>query len=161
MVEQGTFREDLYYRINVINIQLPPLRERLEDLPLLIEHFIQKFRAKRNRDIRKVSNEVLQLLRGYDFPGNVRELENAIERAFVICPENIIEVEHLPEKILKSVQQNGETSQRPAFGESSEASIIREALTRNHGNRTKTAEELGMHRGSLWRKLKKYNIDYP
>jgi len=137
------------------------LRERLEDLPLLIEHFIKKFRVKRSRDIRKVSNEVLRILREHDFPGNVRELENAIEHAFVICPGNIIEVEHLPEKILKSVRGARGNSQRADYGNSSEESIIREALARNRGNRTKTAEELGIHRGSLWRKLKKYNIAYP
>jgi transcriptional regulator with PAS, ATPase and Fis domain len=137
------------------------LRERLEDLPLLIEHFIQKFRVKRNRSIRKASNEVLRVLREHDFPGNVRELENAIEHAFVICPDDIIEVEHLPEKILKSVEEARENSQRSDYGDSSEESIIREALERNRGNRTKTSAELGIHRGSLWRKLKKYNIDYP
>ena len=161
MLESGLFREDLYYRINVISIQIPPLRERLEDLPLLIDHFIHKFRAKRNRDIHGVAKEVLMVLREYDFPGNVRELENAIEHAFVICPEDVIEVEHLPQKILKSVQRNGEQSRRPQYGDTSEESILREALTRNRGNRTKTAEELGIHRGSLWRKLKKYDITYP
>ncbi|GAB4347604.1 MAG: sigma 54-interacting transcriptional regulator OrpR [Candidatus Abyssubacteria bacterium] len=158
MVEQGLFREDLYYRINVINIQIPPLRERLEDLPLLIEHFVEKFRTRRKKDIQGVSNDVLNLLRQYDFPGNVRELENAIEHAFVICRKNIIEVEHLPERILEAARRNGERSSRPTYGGSSEESIIREALQRNKGNRVKTAKELGMHRSTLWRKMERYGI---
>jgi PAS domain S-box-containing protein len=158
MVEQGLFREDLYYRINVINIQIPPLRERLEDLPLLIEHFVEKFRVRRKKDIRGVSNDVLNLLRQYDFPGNVRELENAIEHAFVICRKNVIEVEHLPERLLEAARRNGERSSRPVYGGSSEESIIREALERNKGNRVKTAEELGMHRSTLWRKMERYGM---
>jgi transcriptional regulator with PAS, ATPase and Fis domain len=158
MVQKGNFREDLYYRLNVITVQIPPLSERLEDLPLLIDHFVQKFRAKRSKDIRGVAPDVLQFLRKYDFPGNVRELENAIEHAFVICEENVIQLEHLPEKILRAVQGNGKNGSRPSYGASSEESIIREALARNGGNRTKTAEELGIHRGTLWRKLAKYNI---
>jgi PAS domain S-box-containing protein len=158
MVEQGLFREDLYYRINVINIQIPPLRERLEDLPLLIEHFVEKFRVRRKKDICGVSNDVLNLLRQYDFPGNVRELENAIEHAFVICRKNVIEVEHLPERLLEAARRNGERSSRPVYGGSSEESIIREALERNKGNRVKTAEELGMHRSTLWRKMERYGM---
>ncbi|RJP64996.1 MAG: PAS domain-containing protein [Candidatus Abyssobacteria bacterium SURF_17] len=161
MVEQGSFREDLYYRINVINIQIPPLCERLEDLPLLIEHFVQKFRAKRKRDIRGVSPDVLKSLRKYDFPGNVRELENAIEHAFVICRGNIIGVEHLPERILDAVRTDEESSRRASYGQSSEESIIREALARNSGNREKTAEELDMHRSTLWRKIQRYGITSP
>jgi PAS domain S-box-containing protein len=161
MVEQGTFREDLFYRINVINIQIPPLRERLEDLPLLIEYFVEKFRSKRKKDIRGVTNDVLNLLRRYDFPGNVRELENAIEHAFVICRKNTIGVEHLPERIMEAIQRRENGSSRLCYGSSSEESIIREALERNQGNRVKTAEELGMHRATLWRKMEKYGIAYP
>ncbi|MBI4831142.1 MAG: sigma 54-interacting transcriptional regulator [Candidatus Lindowbacteria bacterium] len=135
MVEQGTFREDLYYRINVINIQIPPLRERLEDLPLLIEHFVQKFRDKRKKDIREFSVEALRLLRNYDFPGNVRELENAIEHAFVICRDHVIQVNHLPERLLEAVQSGVMPSAPANYGSSSEESIIREALARHRGNR--------------------------
>jgi PAS domain S-box-containing protein len=161
MVEQGAFREDLFYRINVINIHIPPLRERLEDLPLLIDHFVQKFREKRKKDIQGVSAEALNLLRRYDFPGNVRELENAIEHAFVICRKNIIGLEHLPERIIDAVQEGKPTSSsQRAYGGSSEESIIREALERNRGNRVKTADELGMHRATLWRKMEKYGINF-
>ena len=159
MVEHGSFREDLFYRINVINIQIPPLRERLEDLPLLMEYFVEKFREKRKKDIQGVTNEVLNLLRRYDFPGNVRELENAIEHAFVICRKNIIGLEHLPERILDAVRRLENESSRPTYGGSSEESIIREALRRNEGNRVQTAEELGIHRATLWRKMEKYGIN--
>ncbi len=160
LVEEGKFREDLYYRINVINIQIPPLRERLEDLPLLVEHFINKLRSKRKKDIRGVSPTVLRLLRAYEFPGNVRELENAIEHAFVICRGNTIEEKHLPERILEAIRKKGESNGRASYGATSEESIIREALERNRGNRNKTAEELGMHRSTLWRKMEKYNISF-
>jgi PAS domain S-box-containing protein len=159
LVEEGRFREDLYYRINVISIQIPPLRERLEDLPILIEHFIQKFRARRKKDIRGVSEEALKLLRRHDFPGNVRELENAIEHAFVICGGNLIEAEHLPERILEATQTHTNGHGSSFNGHSSEEAIIREALARNEGNRSKTARELGMHRSTLWRKIEKHDIN--
>ncbi|RJP25975.1 MAG: PAS domain-containing protein [Candidatus Abyssobacteria bacterium SURF_5] len=159
MVEQSAFREDLFYRINVINIQIPPLRERLEDLPLLIDYFVEKFRSKRKKDIQGVTTEVLNLLRRYDFPGNVRELENAIEHAFVICRKNVIGLEHLPDRILEAAQKKENGASRLCHGSSSEESIIREALARNEGNRVKTAEELGMHRATLWRKMEKYGIE--
>jgi len=158
MVEDGMFREDLYYRINVISIQIPALRERLEDLPILIEHFIQKFRAKRRKDILGVSERALRILRRHDFPGNVRELENAIEHAFVVCRDSVIEAEHLPERILEATNKANNGHNSPFNGHSSEETIIREALARNSGNRRKTAQELGLHRTTLWRKISKYNI---
>ncbi len=158
LTEQGKFREDLYYRINVISIHIPPLRERLEDLPILIEHFIQKFQVKRKKDIRRISDEALRMLRRHDFPGNVRELENAIEHAFVICDGKTIEAEHLPERILEMTREPEAGQGGPFNGNSSEEAIIREALARNEGNRVKTAQELGVHRATLWRKMSKYNI---
>jgi len=158
MVEQGKFREDLYYRINVITIHIPPLRERLEDLPILIEHFIRKFRAKRKKDIQRISEQALSLLRKYDFPGNVRELENAIEHAFVICEGELIETEHLPQRILEAAQNVGNGYGNILNGNSSEEAMIRQALIRNHGNCTRAARELGIHRVTLWRKMSKYNI---
>ena len=101
---------------------------------------------------------MLKFLRLYDFPGNVRELENAIEHASVICKGSTIEVEHLPDRIVEAVLRAEERSARGRYGGSSEESIIREALARNQGNRVKTAEELGMHRSTLWRKISKYRI---
>jgi transcriptional regulator with PAS, ATPase and Fis domain len=159
MVADGGFREDLYYRINVVNLDVPPLCERLEDLPRLVNHFIEQFREKQRKTIASMSDEVMALLRRYDWPGNVRELENAIEHAFVLCRGEIIEVEHLPERIVAAAQENGNTS--TPFGDSSPAAVIQECLARNHGDRTKTASELGMHRSTLWRKMRQYGINDP
>jgi len=158
-VRDGTFREDLYYRVNVIAVQIPPLRDRLEDLPLLIDYFINKFSAKRGKAIHKLSTQALQLLRKYDFPGNVRELENIIEHAFVLCHEDTIDVYHLPPKIVQAVVEGESESNGHKPTEQSEEAIIRESLVRHLGNRDKTALELGMHRTTLWRKIKKYNIN--
>ncbi len=156
MVREGTFREDLYYRINVVNLAIPPLRERLEDLPRLIDHFIEQFRGKRQKPIESVSDEVMALLRRYPWPGNIRELENAIEHAFVLCRGEVIETEHLPERIVTGVHEE-ERSSTP-FGDSSPEAVIRECLSRNDGNRSETARELGMHRATLWRKMRQYGI---
>ncbi len=162
MVKNGEFREDLYYRINVININIPSLFERLEDLPLLVDHFIEKFRSKRRKEIRGVSPEALNVLRHYDWPGNVRELENAIEHAFVLCKGDTIQVEHIPLRIVDIARDNMEKARgSDNISGTSEESILREALERNRGNRSKTARELGMHRSTLWRKVKQYDIDIP
>ncbi|MEW5947693.1 MAG: sigma 54-interacting transcriptional regulator [bacterium] len=159
IIAKGVFREDLFYRINVINITVPPLKERLEDLPALIEHFIRRLQRRTGKNIQKVSDEALNLLRQYDFPGNVRELENAVEHAFVLCRNAVIEIEHLPEKIVETVR-NGrkEHTRTQPYGESSEAAVITETLRRHNGSREAAARELGMHRGTLWRKMRKYNI---
>ncbi len=152
-IRRGTFREDLYYRINVINLQVPPLSDRLEDLPILIDHFIQRLRDKRNKAIQGVSDEVLQHLRRYDFPGNVRELENAVEHAFVLCDSDTIEVDHLPERIRRTTE-NG-SKRLPT---DSERTILLEALERHNWNKVRAAHELGINRTTLWRKMKRYCI---
>jgi PAS domain S-box-containing protein len=154
MIEEGLFREELYYRVNVVNIALPALRERPEDIPLLVDHFVARFREKRGKSISGVSRDVLSLLRTYGFPGNVRELENAIEHAFVICRGETIERDHLPQKIASWVRVPNGTGLR----EQSERAVIREALARNRGNRQATARELGVHRSTLWRKLRQYGL---
>jgi PAS domain S-box-containing protein len=156
MVREGTFREDLYYRINVVNLEIPPLRERLEDLPRLVNHFIEQFRGKRQKPIERVSGDVMAVLLRYHWPGNIRELENAIEHAFVLCRGGVIEVEHLPQRIVTAAREE-ENSSIP-FGDSSPEAVIRECLARNHGNRSETARELGMHRSTLWRKMRQYGI---
>jgi PAS domain S-box-containing protein len=155
MIEQGLFREELFYRVNVVNITLPALRDRPEDLPLLAEHFIARFREKRGKSIKGVSSDVLNALRRYDWPGNVRELENAVEHAFVMCRGETIETRHLPPKIV-------DAAERPAAAprsEKSERAILEEALARHRGNRQATARELGMHRSTLWRKLRQHGLD--
>jgi len=159
MVEEDAFREDLYYRINVVNLEVPPLRERLEDLPRLVSHFIEQFRGKRRKPIVRVSNDVMALLRRYDWPGNIRELENAVEHAFVLCRADVIEVEHLPERIATEARKHASSPTR--FGDSSAEAVIRECLARNDGDRGKAARELGMHRSTLWRKMCQYGIRIP
>jgi PAS domain S-box-containing protein len=156
MVSEGTFREDVYYRINVVSLEVPPLRERLQDLPRLVNHFIEHFRDKRQKPIARASRDVMATLRRYDWPGNVRELENAVEHAFVLCRGDVIEVEHLPERIALGGRKNGNSD--TSFGGSSPAAVIQECLARNQGDRNKTARELGMHRSTLWRKMRQYGI---
>lgn len=160
MVSQGTFREDLYYRLNVVKIDLPPLASRREDIPLLVEHFRDRFNLKMNRRILSISPEVVDLFMRYDFPGNVRELENAIEHAFVLCHGRRIEPDHLPAELLQNVKK-GE-SKVPVAGDSLKAiamQTILHALKKNGGNRKKTAEELGISTVTLWRRLRDLNGD--
>ena len=168
LVEEGAFREDLFYRLNVVRIELPPLKERREDIPLLIEHFVNRFNMKMGKNITGVSDEVLSLLMKYDFPGNIRELENIIEYAFVLCKGNFIELEHLPTELSNFVSRRinstgNETEQnhskqtgRPL--ENAEAETIRKILLKYDGNRLKTAQELDIDRTTLWRKMKKYGL---
>lgn len=153
-IVKGRFRKDLYYRINVVNVKIPSLSERPEDIPLLVNHFIHIFKKKTRRPVKHVSPEAMAILRNYPFPGNVRELENAVEHAFVMCHGEEIEPIHLPHNITDShVESNGISQDGD-----SEKKIIQEALQRNGGNKTRTARELGVHRSTLWRKLRMYGI---
>jgi transcriptional regulator with PAS, ATPase and Fis domain len=153
-VKEGRFREDLFYRINVVKIDIPPLRERPEDIPLLANHFLKVFNSKRRKSIARIGPTALAALRKYPFPGNVRELENALEHAFVMCHGEEIQAEHLPSQITShDGAANGITLHRQ-----SEKDVIMEALRRHKGNRTRAAEELGVHRSTLWRKIKSYGI---
>ena len=156
LVTEGKFREDLYYRINVIRIELPPLRERKEDVPLLMEHFIERFNRLKPKQIDSIAPEVLAVLMNYDFPGNVRELENIAEHAFVLCRNSIISMNDLPENFKPQYEES-----IPAVNsfEDLEARFLVEALKRNNWSRINTARELGIHKTTLWRKMKKYGID--
>jgi len=150
----GTFRQDLYYRINVVGINIPPLCERPEDIPLLVDHFLEVFRAKSGKSIQRISPEALAALRRHPLPGNVRELENAVEHAFVMCHGPEIKPEHLPPYVTSpTTRVNGKN------GESAgEKEVILDALRRYGGNRSRAAIELGMHRSTLWRKMKTLGI---
>ena len=150
LIEQGRFRADLYFRINVVTVELPPLTHRREEIPLLINHFIEKFAASTGKPIRGVAPEALRLLLAYDYPGNVRELENAIEHAFVMCDGELIQPACLPRHVVDPALRGGRKSIAEA---PSEAHLIEGALARYRGNRTLAARELGMHRTTLWRKL--------
>jgi len=154
------FREDLFYRINVIHIHLPPLRERMDDLPLLINHFIEKFNMKFNKNIKQFSSVAYELLLEYNWPGNIRELENVIEHCFVLCNKDIIDVDCLPKR-LKNIQNKNnfinDVNIRNSI-EETEKELIISALKKNMWNRTKTAKELNINPSTLWRKMKKYGI---
>ncbi len=158
MIDQGLFRKDLYFRLNVAKVTLPPLRERREDIPLLIDYFIEKLNVVRKKDIAGVSPEVLTILMHYPFPGNVRELENILEYAFILCKGKIIETEHLPKELLEKVPLDQAVDTRSLSPlERSEAQTIQELLGRL-GSKTEVAKELGISRVTLWRKLKRFGL---
>jgi transcriptional regulator with PAS, ATPase and Fis domain len=145
----------------VVKLSLPPLRERKEDIPLLIDNFVQRFNTLYNRNLIGVSEQALKLLMRYNYPGNIRELENIIECAFVLCPTEIIEPEHLPESVqdLQS-QRSFEDSALDAV-HTAEAKAIMKALEENGYNRTHAAKSLGMHKSTLYRKMAKYGLNPP
>jgi PAS domain S-box-containing protein len=159
MVVQRTFRKDLFYRLNIVKLDLPPLRSRKEDIPLLVDHFIEKLIIARGTKITGVSDGVVRLFMNHDFPGNIRELENLLEHAFVMCRSGEIKVEHLPKEFRDMVRpiRNDTVLLHSRFKES-EMEIIREALKRNLGHRGKTAQELGIDPSTLWRKMKKLGV---
>ncbi|MBW1732691.1 MAG: sigma 54-interacting transcriptional regulator [Deltaproteobacteria bacterium] len=157
MMKEGSFREDLYYRLNVVKISLPSLQERKEDIPLLAEHFIHKYNLLKGRNIQGISPEVLSCFMKYPFPGNIRELENIIEYAFILCKSNHIELQHLPLEISEWSKFHNRLPPLDPFS-AEEAEKIRQLLQRNQGNRMKTARELGISRSTLWRKIKKYRL---
>ncbi|MCD6319386.1 MAG: sigma 54-interacting transcriptional regulator [Candidatus Desulfofervidaceae bacterium] len=160
LVEEGKFRRDLYYRLNVIKIELPPLSQRREDIPLLIDHFIKRFNLKMGKNILKVSQDVMDLLMRYDFPGNVRELENILEHAFVLCRGQVIEKNCLPKDLLDELEEKHMLASPKLLLKEQEAQIIKKTLEKYSGHRGKTATALGIDRSTLWRKMKKYNIHY-
>ncbi len=157
MVEKGSFRTDLFYRINVVRLQLPPLRERMEDLPLLVESFVEKFSRLQGKDVTGVSPEAMQILMSHDWPGNVRELENAIEHAFVLCAGGQIEAQHLPDSLRGRERDLAPTSTQSTLKEV-EARLIHNALEQAGGNRQEAARALGIHKSTLFRKIKALGI---
>jgi PAS domain S-box-containing protein len=161
LVKQGTFREDLYYRVNVMRLELPTLRQRREDIPLLIEHFIGRFNRLQSKDLVGVSDEVLEVLMHYDYPGNARELENIIEHAFVLCRGSVIELSHLPPEMVRPITGELATDGLPTTLRSMEVVHITDALSRTRGNRKAAAELLGIHPSTLFRKIRDLNIEVP
>lgn len=159
LMETDRFRQDLYYRINVFGIIVPPLRERRSDIPLLIDHFIGKFNHLRNKDISGITPPAMSTLLNHEFPGNVRELENIIEHAFVVCPSGVIRPEHLPNYLqearpIPSVEIAGTL-------EEMEALFLTAALKRNNWSRRDTAHDLGINPSTLYRKIKKLGLTFP
>lgn len=160
-VARGSFREDLFYRLNVVKIELPPLVRRREDIPLLIKHFIRKFNALKKKEISAISEKALHTLMHHDFPGNIRELENIIEFAFVLCHGKTIKARHLSREIQDGTRNHPPEIRRPNLSElhQAERGTIIEALSHHHGSRVNTAAFLGINPSTLWRKMKKYGID--
>ena len=161
LVRKGTFREDLFYRIHVVRIGLPNLRDRREDIPLLIEHFVAKFNRLQGKDVVGVSDEVLARLMEYDYPGNVRELENIIEHAFVLCRGGLVELHHLPPNIRGTSTDESLPGIAGMTLEAMERLLITDALRRAVGNRTAAAKQLGIDPSTLFRKVKMLGIELP
>jgi len=162
LIKEGRFRQDLFYRINIVRLRLPALRERKEDIPLLIKRFIKKMNRLRGKSVAGIDNEALNWLMGYDYPGNIRQLENIIEHAFILCSEGEIGTQHLPGYLAASASPIGTTpSSIHAIRQSTEEDAILNALQRNGYNRLATAKELGMHKTTLFRKIKKLKIRLP
>jgi PAS domain S-box-containing protein len=156
-VRQRSFRDDLFFRLNVVKLELPPLVERRDDIPLLVNHFIGKFNSLMGRNITSAADEVMEILMEHDFPGNVRELENIIEHAFVMCRDNVLQVRHLPAEIQYSPHPSSLPPAPTPLDEVERQAIV-DALNRHGGNKLETAKSLNLHRTSLWRKLKKYGL---
>lgn len=155
LVQEGRFREDLFYRIHVVRLELPTLRERRDDIPLLIDHFVAKFNRLRSRDIAGLSDAALAVLMQHDFPGNVRELEGVIEHAFVLCRSGLIELDHLPSRF-QAPRAEGPVGLAGSMTLAQmEAWFIRETLRRHQGNRAAAARDLGIATSTLFRKLKR------
>ncbi len=153
-VKEGNFREDLFYRLNVFHINIPPLRDRRDDLPLLVQHFIQKYNRVLNKKIARLSKEALDIMYNYSYPGNIRELENIIERAMIMCKGDIIDQDSLsffPDKNYDNVKKGSLKE--------IEKEAIKKYLIQNKGNRTRTALKLGISRRNLQSKIKEYRID--
>jgi len=161
LVSTGKFREDLYYRLNVVAIQLPPLRERKEDIPLLINHFIDRFNKLKNKNIERVSDEVLTVLMNYDFPGNVRELENIIEYSFILCHNQVIQINHLPEQLTTQFRKVSQQITAGMTLAEIQKRAVEQALIRNNWKRMATARELNIDKGTLRRMIERLGIKEP
>ncbi len=160
-VSSGAFREDLYYRINVVRIQLPPLRDRKEDIPLLVDQFISHFNDLQNKKIGGLDAEARALMMAYDWPGNIRELENVIERAFVLCNSGLIGPAHLPQELLGQTENTSRGDDMRSAVQVAEAKAIRKVLEKNSFNRSAAARELGIDKSTLFRKLRRLGITVP
>jgi len=158
LVREGKFRDDLYYRVNVMKLELPPLRDKKEDIPLLVDHFISRFNRLHNKNICCATNDVTAALLAYDYPGNVRELENIIEHCFVLCQGEIIEAKHLPCSVRADLKNESTRTGEPVTIKQMESILINQALTRNKGNKTATAKQLGIDKSTLFRKIKLLDI---
>jgi len=166
-VEKGRFRADLFFRLSVVNLYIPPLREREEDIPVLIRHFLKIFNAEHHKKVTRISDEAINILRDYDYPGNIRELRNIIQHAVIFSENDAITRKDLPVYLAEKqglltigsgqaenlAQDSGQTIS------GMEKNLIRQTLSRFNGNQSKTAKSLGISRSTLWRKIKQYKLD--
>ena len=159
-IKEGRFRQDLYYRLNVVSLRVPPLAERKDDIPLLAYYFLKKYSALMKKAVSEISEDVLSILLSYDFPGNVRELENIIERGVALSNGSVIEVAHLPEDLKElSIRTFRKKEGKVPTLEEQEQAYIKWVMKEAGGNKTLAAQMLGIDRVSLWRKLKKYGFE--
>jgi transcriptional regulator with PAS, ATPase and Fis domain len=160
VVESKEFRKDLYYRLNVVSLHLPPLASRKNDIPILAQHFLQKHSKLMLKQAPSLSKEVIEILRDYDFPGNIRELENIIERGIALATGDLITPEQLPDDIreLQISTFRRKDGKLPTL-EEQEVEYIKQVLVETGGNKTVAAETLGIDRVSLWRKIKRYGLE--
>lgn len=157
LIAKNSFRDDLYFRLNIVKIELPSLKDRKDDIPYLINHFIELFNYKMGKMITAVSSEVLEFLMNYSYPGNIRELENIIEHAFVMCQNEIIELDDLPNDLVNlGIVETSNNAIQPI--EKSECDLIFNTLKKHNWNKIEVAKELKLHRSTLWRKMRKYGL---
>lgn len=156
LVKENKFRQDLFYRINVIRLTLPPLRQRMEDIPFLVESFIEKMNIRQGKFIQGIDKKVLHAFMSHPFPGNIRELENIMEHAFVLCSEGYINLEHLPPSLCSSQKTASNMIEDPV--KSAQIKMISDALARNGYNRNAAARDLGIHKSTFFRRIKKLGI---
>jgi PAS domain S-box-containing protein len=161
LVGAGKFREDLYYRIHVVQLDVPPLKERREDIPLLVDHFIATYNRMHDQQITGLSKEALSLLVQHEFPGNVRELQNVLEHAFVLCRGGAIEPRHLPPEVTQGSVREAADPRRKTNLRTAEKAMIREALAKHGGSRALAAGELGIDPSTLYRKIQRFGIVTP
>jgi len=158
LIAKDKFRDDLFFRLNIVKIELPSLKERKDDIPHLINHFIELFNYKMEKMITSVSNEVLEVMMNYSYPGNIRELENIIEHAFVMCQSEIIEIEDLPQDLIDNLEVRVKETTFSQPLEKGECDLIFKTLKKHNWNKVEVAKELKLHRSTLWRKMKKYDL---
>ncbi len=162
LMASGEFRQDLYFRINTIVLELPPLRARREDIPLLVDHFVEQFNRQTGKQVRSVSPEAMNVLEAYSWPGNIRELENTVEHAFVLVKDSMIDLDHLPEELTRTSRQDLLPDlprlAAPSTLADAERQAIEAALHRSRWNRSAAAKELSMSRSTLWRKMRRLGI---
>ena len=158
-IKKGNFRDDLYFRLNVVHIEVPPLRERKEDISLLVNAFLDEFNKENNRSIKGISSQAKKAIQSYDWPGNIRELRNCIESAVVMCTTEEIQLEDLPSNVVKSSSDNVISIPFGITLEEAEKIIIERNLMANSNNKSKTADILGIGRKTLQRKLSEWGDD--